>query len=417
MFLNQTCLRIYRRNLSTSFENAVIRVSLLKSEPSSEKKLELYALYKQATLGPCAGKQPNLLDFTNRAKFDAWKALGMMSKEDAEKKYAKITDEFPLDEFHSSGVTVSKSGAEASTGTAVTDNGCYTRFRSLESLAFPYKQSDSKQLLLKSIKTEVDNHVMKITLNRPEKRNAFNMQMWNDLLAAFEAATRDDQVRIAVLTGADGHFSSGMDLSVFAEMQKLWGAESCEARRREGLSAIIHFLQDAVSAAESCRVPVVAAISGVCIGGAVDVVCACDLRFCTADARFSIRETDLAMVADIGTLQRLPHIIGDQRTRELAYTGREVTGEEAASIGLVLRCFQTADEMWAHVEGLTSQVAQKSPLAIRGVKRAAVFARDHTVAEGLEQVQRWNTSYLHGEDLGEAMRATMSKTKAEFKKG
>lgn len=175
----------------------------------------------------------------------------------------------------------------------------------------------------------------------------------------------DNKVKAVILTGNSTSFSTGMDLSVFSEMQSIAKNEACDGRKREALNNFIQFLQDAVNAPEKSSVPVIAAISGQCIGGAVDLVCACDLRYCTDDAQFCIKETDLAMVADIGTLQRLPGIIGDQATRELAYTGRTINGKEAERLGLVLKSFSTEEMMREHVNITAAAIAEKSPITIR----------------------------------------------------
>ena len=194
-------------------------------------------------------------------------------------------------------------------------------------------------------------------------------------------------VRCVVLSGSNGNFSTGMDLAVFGEMMGMDKVESCEGRKREGMMAIIDFFQACISAPEMCRVPVVAAVSGHCIGAGVDLITACDLRYATREAKFCIKETDLAMVADVGTLQRLPKIVGDQRSRELAYTGRTFSGEEALKMGLVLECFDSEEEMYAHVDKVVAQIASKSPLTIRGIKKTSIFSRDHPVRDGLEQVK------------------------------
>lgn len=239
---------------------------------------------------------------------------------------------------------------------------------SIESVAYPRRQKKLADLALETINVEEsirDAGVFHLTLNRPTRGNAFNMQMWHEFQDAFKAVEGDKSARVVVLTGSSTSFSTGMDLSVFAEMQKMAMSEPCEGRRREALINFVQFLQDAISAPEKCSVPVIAAVSGYCIGGAVDLITACDLRYCTDNSMFCIKETDLAMVADIGTLQRLPSIIGDQQTRELAYTGRTILGKEAESLGLVLKSFATEELMDDHVQKTSAAIAAKSPLTIR----------------------------------------------------
>jgi enoyl-CoA hydratase len=151
------------------------------------------------------------------------------------------------------------------------------------------------------------------------------------------------------------------------------------------------------------------------MGGAVDLITACDLRYCTDDTKFSIKETDLAIVADIGTLQRLPKLIGDQQTRELAYTGRTVEGKEAKELGLVLKAFPEKAQLDAHVAQVAALIAEKSPLTIRGIKQTVLFGRDHSVSDSLHQVKMLNTGLLFNNDLKEAMQAMVARAKPTFK--
>ena len=164
--------------------------------------------------------------------------------------------------------------------------------------------------------------------------NAMNWRMWKELKESFEVVNKDPSVRCIILGSTSNHFSTGMDLSVFAEMVQSHHKEKCPGRAREKLENTIDFFQSTCTGAEACNVPVICAIDGNAIGGAVDLLTACCLRYCTKQANFSVKEIDLAIVADVGTLQRLPNIVGEQRTRELAYTGRHFNGEEAMNLGL-----------------------------------------------------------------------------------
>jgi enoyl-CoA hydratase/carnithine racemase len=185
-------------------------------------------------------------------------------------------------------------------------------------------------------------------------------------------------------------------------------------RHRTLLGHIIQFFQDAISKPEECPVPVIAAVHGHCVGGAVDLITACDLRYCTKDSVFVVKEVDLAIVADIGTLQRLPRIIGDQRSRELAYTARAVGGPEAERIGLVLKCFESETEMREYVIKTAQMIASKSPLTVRGIKQTALYARDNTVRSSLDQVKALNSSILYSDDLMEAMKAAYTKNTPKY---
>jgi enoyl-CoA hydratase len=162
------------------------------------------------------------------------------------------------------------------------------------------------------------------------------------------------------------------------------------------------------------RKPVLAAIQGYCLGGAIDLVAACDMRYATVDAQFSIKEIDIGMAADVGTLQRLPRIIGDGMMRELAFTGRTIDGEEARSIGLVNRTFADTDALLDGVMAIAREIASKSPVAVRGTKEMIRYMHDHRVDDGLEYIATWNAAMLQSVDLRVAMAAHMSKQKPEF---
>lgn len=263
-----------------------------------------------------------------------------------------------------------------------------------------------------TLKLIFDGPVATVVLNRPEAANAMNGALWQELPDAFVAIEDNPEARVAVISGAGKHFTSGIDLREFAAMQ---GAEFADdGRRRENLRRKILEMQESFSAIERCRVPVIAAIHGACIGGGIDLISACDMRFSTDDAFFSIHEINIGMAADVGTLQRLPHIIPAGVMRELAYTGRRISGSEAAAIGLVNRAFASQDEMLAHVMELAREIAGKSPLAITGTKEMLTYARDHSVADGLNYVATWNAAMLLSDDLKNAVMAQMSKSEAEF---
>ena len=260
----------------------------------------------------------------------------------------------------------------------------------------------------------VEDHIATVRLNRPEKMNAMNLAMWHDIRAAFQWIDAAPQVRVAVLEGEGKAFTSGIDLQM---MMSLGGQirNDCDGRTREALRRLILDLQDTLSSLERCRKPVLAAVHGACVGGGIDLIVCADMRYCSADAWFSIKEIDIGMVADVGTLQRLPRLIGDGMARELAYTARRVDGAEARQIGLVNRVFDTPEALRDGVREIAAAIAAKSPLSVRGVKEMLGYARDHTVADGLNYNATWNAAMLMSNDLQESMMANMAKRAPEFK--
>ncbi|MDX5411065.1 MAG: crotonase/enoyl-CoA hydratase family protein [Thauera sp.] len=265
-----------------------------------------------------------------------------------------------------------------------------------------------------TLRITLDGQVAIVTLNRPDKANAMNLQMWHDIRSAMQWVDRTPAVRVAMLHGAGDNFCSGIDLQMMMSILPTV-KDACEARTRENLRNLILDLQDTLTSLERCRKPVLAAIHGACVGGGVDLIACADMRYCAADAKFSVKEIDLGMVADVGSLQRLPRLIGDGMVRELAYTARKVDGAEAARIGLVNRVFATAEALMEGVMQIAHSIAAKSPLAIRGTKDALNYARDHSTADGLDRVATWNAAMLMSEDLQAAIRAGMTRQAPKFR--
>ncbi|MDK2122849.1 crotonase/enoyl-CoA hydratase family protein [Parachitinimonas caeni] len=265
-----------------------------------------------------------------------------------------------------------------------------------------------------TLELKLENHTASINLNRPEKANAMNDAMWQELRQAFVWADRTPGVRVVVLSGNGDNFCAGIDLSLLMSVQAAVKDE-CLGRQNEKLHALILDLQDCLTALERCRKPVLAAIHGACVGGGLDLVAAADMRYCTEDAFFQIKEIDMGMVADVGSLQRLPKLIGDGRLRELAYTGRRMMGEEAERIGLANNVYANRDSMIMDVLEIAATIVAKSPLAIRGSKEIINYSRDHSVADSLRYVAAWNSGMLVSKDLEAAAMATLTKTTPHFK--
>jgi len=262
-------------------------------------------------------------------------------------------------------------------------------------------------------KVQIENHIAQVAFNRPEKSNALHLPAWEEMQGIFEQLHTNNEVRVIVLSGEGKHFCAGIDLTTLMDLQK-FNSISCEGRKREALRNFIVKLQNTISAIEHCRKPVLAAIHKACVGGGVDIVSACDMRYCTEDAYFSIKEIDLGLVADIGTLQRLPTILNPGIMAEMAYTGRKVMGNEAEKIGLVNQCFPDQEAMLAYVMRIAQMIASKSPLCIRGTKEMLLYKRDHSVENSLNYMSTWNAAMLMSNDLMEAFQANMEKRTGVF---
>ena len=250
--------------------------------------------------------------------------------------------------------------------------------------------------------------IARVALDRPGQANAVDFVMWRELRAAFEALDRLDATRVIVLSGRGRHFCAGIDLSCLAGLQAGQGARG-EGRRQEALLALIQELQGVTGAIARCRRPVLAAVHGACLGAGLDIAAACDMRYACEGATFSVREVDLAIVADLGSLQRLPALVGEGLARELAYTGRELGAAEAAGIGLVNRVFADRQALEAGVDDIARQISAKSPLTVRGIKAVMDHGREHGAAAGLAYVAARNASLLLSTDLEEAVAAALAK--------
>lgn len=218
-----------------------------------------------------------------------------------------------------------------------------------------------------AFKVELTDNIAHVQINRPEKINAMNAAFWEEIIAIFKWIDDTDAVRAVVISGAGKHFSSGIDLMMLASLANQLGKDV--GRNARLLRQTILRMQASFTAVDNCRKPVLAAIQGYCLGGAIDLVSACDMRYCSSDAQFSIKEIDMGMAADVGTLQRLPRIIGDGVMREMAYTGRHVEAEEARQIGLVNRVYLDQAALLDGVFAIAREIAGKSPLPWPAPKR------------------------------------------------
>ena len=258
---------------------------------------------------------------------------------------------------------------------------------------------------------EKEGHVAWLVINRPQKMNALSMATINGLRDASRQLEADSEVRVIVLKGEGRCFTVGLDLKEAA--LELIPDDSVAGR--EQLRKKILDLQDCVTVFENCRKPVIAAIHGFCYGGGLDFTSACDIRVATEDAVFSIRETKVAIIADMGSLQRMPNIVGEGWTRELALTGRDFTAEEAQQMGFITHTCADRDTLYVKADELAREIAANSPLAVEGTKEVLNYTRDHGVSAGLEYVAQKNAVYLYCEDLKEAMQAFAEKRQPKFR--
>lgn len=260
----------------------------------------------------------------------------------------------------------------------------------------------------------LENKIAHVVINRPDKVNALNEKAWEELKAIFERIDKEPEARVAILSGEGKLFCAGIDLQMLMSVKNVENIE-CAGRRSEKILAFVHELQDCINAIEKCSKPVLAAIHSGCIGGGVDIVAACDMRYCTEDAYFTIKEIDMGMVADLGTLQRLPKFVKPASVAEMAFTGKKVGAAEAKEIGLVNNHFSNKELMMEGVQKLAESIASKSPLSIRGTKEILRHTRDHSVADGLHHMAVWNSAMLLSDDLTTAFMAAMSKQPPVFK--
>jgi enoyl-CoA hydratase len=262
------------------------------------------------------------------------------------------------------------------------------------------------------------DHVATVWLDRAEAHNAMGPAFWTDLPTVMDALGAEPDVRVVVVAARGAHFTVGLDIKVFGDAFLQGGVDdepaASEGARRQATYAAVKRMQHTFSAVAECPKPVIAAVHGYCLGGGMDLVTACDLRVASADAVFSVRETKMAIVADVGTLQRLPLIVGAGRVADLVYTGRDVDAAEADRIGLVDRLLPDRETMLAAAHDLALQIAANSPITVQGVKAALVAATRSHVEQGLDRVAVWNAAFLHSDDLAEAVTAFVERRPPRF---
>lgn len=262
-------------------------------------------------------------------------------------------------------------------------------------------------------KVEIDNRIAHIQLDRPQQMNAMDQNFWHELPECVRAIDASGEVRVILVSANGKHFCSGMDVSVFQQPGTI-PLDGEPARVAENLRRLVMQLQDSLSSIENVRLPVLMAIHGACIGGAVDMVCAADMRYCTKDAFFCIKETQIGMTADLGTLQRMPKLMSEGVVRELAYTGRDMFADEALRLGFVNQVFDDQNAMLEGVMAIARQIAQNSPLAVAGSKEMMNYSRDHGIEDSLKYMATWQAGMFRPADLMASFGAQASKTLPQY---
>jgi enoyl-CoA hydratase len=271
------------------------------------------------------------------------------------------------------------------------------------------------------LSVDFDGHIATVWLDRPEKRNAFAQDFWADLPELMDALGADDATRVVIIAAKGESFTVGIDLKAFGPVFMNGGVDpgltpmpTSDVGKRRAMYEGLKRLQRTFSSIARCPKPVIAAVHGHCIGAGIDLITACDIRYSSADAIFSVRETKIAMVADVGTIQRLPQIIDPGRVAEVVYTGKDFDADEARDMGLVSRVFADADATYGAALDIAGDIAANSPLAVQGAKAVLSAGEGRSVEENLDYIALWNTAFLHSNDFVEATMAFLEKRPPNF---
>lgn len=265
----------------------------------------------------------------------------------------------------------------------------------------------------------IENNIAHIVLSRPEKRNSMGPEFWDELPALVRDIDINAKARVIVISSTGPHFSSGLDTAVFGQSTQITDKSPDEVAREKRLHGLklyesIKHMQKTFTALEECRLPILAAIQGGAIGGAVDLITACDMRYMTENAFLTIYEINIGMTADVGTFPRITKLIPEGIVKELAYTGRRMMAEEAKHVGIVNGIYPDQESLVEGVMNIAAQIAARAPLAVYGSKRMINYARDHSTADGLDYIGIWNASMLQHDEIAEAFSAASEKREADF---
>lgn len=267
-----------------------------------------------------------------------------------------------------------------------------------------------------SLSLSLTDGVMTVTLLGPGKGNAMGPEFWDELPVAMDEITAMPEVRCVVFRGSGDHFSYGLDVArMLPRIGSMASGNPLAAERRKLMSQI-RFMQSGFVKMHESPKPIIAAIHGWCIGGGVNMIAGADIRLCSAEAQFSLREAKLAITPDIGALQFLPHIIGQGYTRELALTAKDFDATFAEKIGLVNHVYDTPEALFSAAEQMAREIADLPSAAVQGAKEVLNYGIGKDLADGMQYVAVWNSSQMQSVDFGEAMQATVEKRRAAFNK-
>jgi enoyl-CoA hydratase len=267
----------------------------------------------------------------------------------------------------------------------------------------------------KFYKVEKKDHIAWVYLNRPEKKNAMGPDAWTEIIPIFKDIDLDDNIHVAVISGEGKDFSTGIDLMGMAPLISTLKNWDFSAKATVKLFHDIFPLQEAMTSVEKCSKPVICCFHGFCIGAALDLGSACDIRLASEDAKISLREAAVAIIADVGVLQRLPHIVGQGITREMAYTAKFYDAKRCKEFNLLNEVYPDKDTLLKGAEKLALEIAEAAPLAVQGAKEVLNYCRGKSIADGLEYVAARSSMVLPSEDLAETMAGFMEKRKPVFK--
>lgn len=266
-----------------------------------------------------------------------------------------------------------------------------------------------------SLRIEKADGIAEVILIGPGKGNAMGPDFWREMPEAIRALDDDESIRVVLVRGEGKNFSYGLDLAAMTEtLGPLISGDNNLVAERTKLLQLIQRMQGATEGLARCRKPVLAAVHGWCIGGGIDLIAACDFRYCSRDAKFSLREAKVGIIADLGALQRLPRIIGEGHTRELAYTAGDFDADRALRMGLVNEVFESPEALLAGARATARKIADNPPLVVQGAKQVMEYCADKSVEDGLRYVAVWNSAFLQSNDLTEAFAAFMERRPPRF---